>query len=312
MAGIKLQKRDFDFFVSYGHRDAARVAPLVDLLKRVCGLHVWFDGAAGNAAQRSSELLAGGIGNARGALFCLTESWKDSSWCRNEFEVSLAEQRMHDGFVIVCVRLDDAEPPSWLTVAEILDLRTPDAVGVARLLCSLALDVPRRFDNREDIYLAAPWSRPSSPVRTAFEVLARTGWRLVGDAPDLKHLGEQRIEAIQRTTRGVVALLPHDPAQPDVATSPYILQEARWAIEQRRPLLLLPSRAPSRPTTWSARPSAAGPSRSLPRATAPRWRPCSRTSTRPCSTGPTRTPVPTSSGRPRSVVTRWRPTPSPR
>jgi hypothetical protein len=36
-----------------------------------------------------------------------------------------------------------------------------------------------------------------------------------------------------------VALLPHDPAQPGVATSPYILQEARWAIEQRRPLLLL-------------------------------------------------------------------------
>jgi hypothetical protein len=76
MAGIKLQKRDNDFFVSYGHCDLVRVAPLVDLLKRTCGLRVWFDGVEGNAAVRSSEFLSGAIGNARGALFCLSEAWK--------------------------------------------------------------------------------------------------------------------------------------------------------------------------------------------------------------------------------------------
>ena len=55
--GIKLQKRENDFFVSYGHGDLACVTPLVDLLKRVCGLRVWFDGAEGNATLRSSEFL---------------------------------------------------------------------------------------------------------------------------------------------------------------------------------------------------------------------------------------------------------------
>ena len=239
MAGIKLQKRDDDFFVSFGHADVARVAPLVDLLKRVCGLKVWFDGAQGNASMRSSELLAGAIGNARGALFCLSDAWKGSTWCKNEYELSLSEQRLHAGFEIVALRLDEVEPPGWFNVAEILDFRVGGARAVARLLRSLSSDVPHRFDNAHDVYLAAPWSRPSSLARDSFEVLGRTGWRLVGDAPNLKHLGERRIEAIQRTTRGVVALMPHDPGQPGSATSPFIVQEAQLALELKEPLLLL-------------------------------------------------------------------------
>lgn len=239
MAGIKLQKRDDDFFVSYGHDDRARVAPLVDLLKRVCGLRVWFDGGHGNASIRSSELLAGAIGNARGALFCLSETWKRSTWCKNEYEVSLSEQRMHEGFEVVCLRLDDVDPPGWFNVAEIIDLRQPGGQAIAGLLRSLASDVPHRFDNAEDVYLAAPWSRPSPLARETFQALRLVGWRLVGDTPNFKHLGERRIEAIQRTTRGVVALMPHDASQPEGATSPYILQEARLALEVGKPLLLL-------------------------------------------------------------------------
>jgi len=239
MAGIKLQKRDNDFFVSYGHRDLVRVAPLVDLLKRTCGLRVWFDGVEGNAAVRSSEFLSGAIGNARGALFCLSEAWKQSTWCKNEFEVSLSEQRMHAGFEIVCLRLDDVDPPGWFNIAEIVDMRESAPSAIARLLRSLSSKIPHRFDNAEDTYLAAPWSRPSPLVRETFDALHLTGWRLVGDTPNLKHLGEKRIESIQRTTRGVVAVMPYDPSQPDGATSPYILQEARLAIGIDKPLLLL-------------------------------------------------------------------------
>jgi hypothetical protein len=239
MVGIKLQKRDDDFFVSYGHDDRALVAPLVDLLKRVCGLRVWFDGAEGNASKRSSDLLSGAIGNARGALFCLSEAWKRSTWCKNEYEVSLSEQRVHEGFEIVCLRLDDVDPPGWFNVAEIIDLRQSGARAIARLLRSLASDVPHRFDNAEDVYLAAPWSHQSPLARNTFEVLRQTGWRLVGDAPNLKHLGEKRIEAIQRTTRGVVALMPHDPSQLGSATSPYILREASFTLDIGKPLLLL-------------------------------------------------------------------------
>jgi hypothetical protein len=159
MPGIKLQKRADDFFVSYGQGDLADVTPLIHLLKRVCGLRIWFDGTDGNAVKRSAELLAGAIYNARGAIFCLSEAWKRSTWCRNEYEVSLSEQRMHDGFEIVSLRLDDAELPGWFNVAEIVDLRQIGPQSIARLLCSLSTDTPHRFDNAEDVYLATPWSR---------------------------------------------------------------------------------------------------------------------------------------------------------
>jgi TIR domain len=223
MTAIKLQKRDNDFFVSYGHSDLGRVQPLVDLLRRTCGLKVWFDEAEGNAATRSSELLAGAIGNARAALFCVSEAWKRSSWCKDEYDVSLSERRMNSGFDIICLRLDDVDPPTWFNVAEIIDLRESTPPVIARLLRSLASDVPRRFDNAEDVYLAVPWSRPSPLVRETLEVMGSIGWRLIGDAPNLTYLGEQRIELIQRTTRGVVAVLPFDPSQPEGATSPYII-----------------------------------------------------------------------------------------
>lgn len=239
MAGIKLQKRDHDFFVSYGHGDLDRVVPLVNLLKRECGMRVWFDGADGNASLRSSELLGRAIGNTRGALFCLSESWKRSSWCQNEYDVSLSEQRTHDGFEIVGLRLDDVEPPTWFNVAEIIDLRESNTSAIACLLRSLDSNAPHRSDNKQDIYLAAPWGRPSSLALDTFKTLSSMGWRLVGDAPNLKHLGEQRIEAIQRTTRGVVALMPHDASHAGTATSPYILEEAGLALKGGKPLLLL-------------------------------------------------------------------------
>jgi hypothetical protein len=184
-------------------------------------------------------LLAGAIGNSRGAIFCLSEAWKRSTWCKNEYEVSLSEQRTQDGFEIVSLRLDDVEPPGWFNVAEILDLREVCAPAIARLLRSLSSEIPHRFDNAEDVYLAAPWSRQSALARETLEVVRQTGWRLVGDNPNLKHFGEKRIEAIQRTCRGLVALLPHDPSQPGGATSPYIVEEVRLALDLGKPLLIL-------------------------------------------------------------------------
>ena len=236
---IKLQKRSNDLFVSYGGSDLERVRQLVDLLKHKCVLSVWFDGLEGNAAVRSSELIAGAIGNSRGALFCLSEAWIESTWCRIEHEASRREQREQRGFEIICLRLDDVKPPNWFNVAEIVDMREISPAAIARLLRSLSSDVPHRFDNAYDTYLAAPWSRPSRLVKETFDVLRLTGWRLVGDTQNLKHLREERIESIQRTTRGVVAIMPHDPSQPSGATSPYILQEAQLAVKIGKPLLLL-------------------------------------------------------------------------
>lgn len=238
MGQIKLQKRSNDFFVSYSHADQARAAALVGWLRVPCGLKLWFDDDTGNAAQRSSELLAEAIGNARGAIFLLSEHWMESSWCRSEFEVALNEQRGTRGFEIIAIRLDDVETPGWLTVAEVLDLRSDNSKARARLLRSLSSDIPRRFDNEQDVYLAAPWSQPSDGLRKVFGAMQQQGWRLVGDTSTSKEQDATRLQAIMGTTRGVVAIFPHVPAQP-CATSPFILDEARLALRCGKPLLLL-------------------------------------------------------------------------
>ncbi len=239
MTGLKLQKRGYDFFVSYGHADLQPVRALVSFLRKPCGLSVWFDAQSGNAAQRSSELLAAGLGNARGALIALSDAWMQSSWCRNEYEVALAEQRAHDGFEVVVIRIDDTEAPTWMNVAEIIDFREFNGTSVARLLQSLSSDVPHRFDNDQDVYLAAPWSRPTEATRVALKALRLGGWRLVGDPPEASSQGADRISGVLRTTRGAIAVLGLDPTRQPACASPFILEEAGLAVHAGSPLLLL-------------------------------------------------------------------------
>jgi hypothetical protein len=239
MPGIKLQKRGYDFFVSYGHADLGRVDEVVRYLTKPCGLSLWFDAESGNAAQRSSELLAGAVGNSRGAVFFLSSSWKQSSWCKNEYEVALTEQRAQDGFEVVAVRIDDTEPPPWFNVSEVIDLRVSDTNSVARLLRSLSADVPHRFDNAQDVYLSAPWSRQTDSTSRALQALASAGWRLVGDSPTLSYLGSSRIEAIMRTTRGVVAIVPWHPSEEPIGASRFIVAEIEIALKSGRPVMLI-------------------------------------------------------------------------
>ena len=238
LAGIKFQKRDFDFFISYGHDTGGRVGSLVHLLKKA-SVRMWYDSDSGNASTRSSELLSDAIGNSRGALFFLSEAWKNSSWCKDEYDVSLSERRLNEEFTIIAVKLDGVEPPPWFQTTEILDLRETTTTSIARLLGSLGGRVPRRFDNIYDLYLSCPWNRPSPLAKLAIDAFKQTGWRLVGDSPDAKEFEPERIEAIVRTTRGMVAVLPYEPSQPAGNTSQYILREVRIGIDCSKPLLLL-------------------------------------------------------------------------
>ena len=63
-----LHKRPNDLFVSYGHGDRAVVDPLVNWLRKSAGLKLWYDVSSGGAAQRTTERLARGTGNAAADL----------------------------------------------------------------------------------------------------------------------------------------------------------------------------------------------------------------------------------------------------
>ena len=193
------QKRDHDLFLSYGHANVARVEPIVRLLTKKAGLKVWFDAEMGNAATRSAEMLSDGIERSRAAMFLLSEGWTRSSWCKGEYNKSLVEQRAEEEFAIVAARLDEIETPGWFEIAEIVNLREISPRAVARILSSLGGSKPRRVDNRYDVYLSAPWSKPTALTDLALTALKRRelGWRLIGDAPNYKHLGEARVERIR-------------------------------------------------------------------------------------------------------------------
>jgi hypothetical protein len=242
VAGIPFQKRRWDVFVSYAHADFPRVDPIVRLLRKMAKLNVWFDAYGGNASEGSSDLLSKAIGDSRAAIFFLSDLWKSRKWCKNELEWSFAQQSENDEFSVIAARLEKHDPPDQLKTGEILDFEQITPQAVAGLLGSLGGRAPRRVDNDYDIYLSAPWSKRTPVTARALEALRQPdlGWRLVGDSPSHQRFGAKRIEAIVRTTRGMVVVLPYDPSQQaHNYTSPFILDEARDAVAADKPLLLL-------------------------------------------------------------------------
>jgi hypothetical protein len=240
MASASLQKRPNDLFVSYAHADRARVDPIVAWL-RLAGLKVWYDESNGDASQRNSTLLGKGLSSARGALFVLSSNWYASTWCTDEHEGALNERRESGGaYLLMAVRIDESEIQTWFKISQVLDLRTFDSAIATALLRSMSPTPPSRFDCKQDVYLAAPWSRQSEAVKPAIAALRSTQWRIVGDSPDLPHFesAESRIQSIILTARGLVAVLGFDASKLPHRCSPWILQEAEIAQRTGCPYLL--------------------------------------------------------------------------
>lgn len=242
MAGIPFQKRRWDVFVSYAHDDFPRVDPIVRLLSGMAKLNVWFDARGGNASEGSADLLSKAIGDSRAAIFFLSEVWKSRTWCKKELEWSFAQQSENEEFSVIAAKLEKHDPLDQLKASEILDFEEVTPQAVATLLRSLGGRAPRRVDNDYDVYLSAPWSKRTQVTARALEALKQPdlGWQLVGDSPSHQRFGPKRVEAIVRTTRGMVAVLPYDPSQQQHNyTSKFILDEANDAVAADKPLLLL-------------------------------------------------------------------------
>lgn len=241
MAHVPLQKRPHDLFVSYGHADFGRVDPIVQWLKQFAGLKLWFDSTSGDASKRTTALLTAAIESSRGAIFFLSSGWLGSTWCTDEHEVALNERRKDDGFLVLAVRLDDCDLPSWFAISNVLDFREFTPRSCAALLKSLSPNRPTRFDAAQDIYLSTPWSRQTEATKKAMRAIAAMGWRLVGDSPDHPDFSDSaaRIASIIETSRGLIAVLPFDSSKPPAFTSPYILDEIEIALGLHESYLLL-------------------------------------------------------------------------
>jgi TIR domain len=237
----QLQKRANDLFISYGHADRAIVTPVVDWLSKSAGLRLWYDASSGSAAQRTTDLLSRGIESARGALFFISPNWGASTWCRDEHEVALTQRRSNDEFIVVAAQIAKVEVPTWFQTSQVLDLQQFDVASVSGLLRSLTPNPPLRFDNDQDVYYSGPWSNQSSGAKKAMRILHEMGWRFVGDSPDRPQFVDsiQRITAIIRSSRGLVAVLPFRSGSEPHHTSPWVLDEVRIAQGLGRPYVLM-------------------------------------------------------------------------
>jgi hypothetical protein len=82
----------FDVFVSYAHRDHDFAADLVRQLGRM-GLRVWFDEEQVEAGAPLQKTLVQALGEARHALFVVTDAWLARDWTEWELEVFHQDQQ---------------------------------------------------------------------------------------------------------------------------------------------------------------------------------------------------------------------------
>ena len=125
MSSLPYNKRPDDVFVSYSHADGARVETLVKWLRDVAGLRVWWDASRLVAGDRLAAALPQGLANARAALFCVSRSWSESTWCEDEYNAALQERRTDRRYRVITLRLDDSQVPStFLANARYLEMQT--------------------------------------------------------------------------------------------------------------------------------------------------------------------------------------------
>ena len=125
MAGLPYNKRPNDVFVSYSHEDAAFVETLVRWLRETAGLRLWWDASRLVAGDRLAAALPTGLASARAALFCVSRSWKQSTWCEDEYNTALQERRGDRRYRVIALRLDDCQIPAFLSNARYLRRALP-------------------------------------------------------------------------------------------------------------------------------------------------------------------------------------------
>jgi hypothetical protein len=241
MSGLPYNKRPNDVFVSYSHTDGEFVETLVRWLRDVASLRVWWDASQLVAGDRLAAALPTGLASARAALFCVSRSWKESTWCEDEYNAALQERRADRRYRVIALRLDDCQVPTFLSNARYLEMRALEPEAAAALLDALVPEPAPWSHGERDVYLSRSWH--ATDMETADRVcvsLARDhGFRLIGDSPDYSAFdGEYRVKRIIESCGALVAVLPFRDDAANGFTSKWIVQEVQVARDLGRPYLL--------------------------------------------------------------------------
>lgn len=100
--------KDFDFFISYRHKDAARVNPVLDAMRKLNPqLRLFIDREQLSPGRYWKADLMSGLARSESALCFITDTYPESPECMDEFHASLciARERTSGGFLRPLLRL---------------------------------------------------------------------------------------------------------------------------------------------------------------------------------------------------------------
>lgn len=241
MANLLYNKRPNDVFVSYSHADGVLVEMLVRWLVDVAGLRVWWDTNRLTAGDRLAAALPTGLASARAALFCVSRSWNESSWCEDEYNAALQERRADRRYRIIALHLDDCKMPTFLSNARYLEMQKLEADTAVALLGALVPEpAPWSYGDR-DVYLSRSWHTDDREAadRVCSALVREYGFRLIGDSPDYSTFdAEERVKRIVESCGALVAVLPFRDDHKNGFTSKWIVKEIELSFQIGRSYLL--------------------------------------------------------------------------
>ncbi|MFN8529114.1 MAG: toll/interleukin-1 receptor domain-containing protein [Anaerolineae bacterium] len=241
-----VHQRDFHLFLSHSSVDKPTIVEKLYAWLTNAGLRVWYDADAIAGGSAFGSVLPDAIEQCRALLLILSKAALASNWVQNEYQFAMVHQAKYPDFKIIPVIVDDSQPPGFM--ANLNNLRMPngafDLEAGDRLLRALSnyspsLEAKLKFGRVRDIYVSRTWRDSESPFADAVsQSFADLDFRLIGDSRDQNVESKRRITSIMESCGAFVAILPHRLEEPS-KTSPYMIDEIRWAAEKKLPYVVL-------------------------------------------------------------------------
>jgi TIR domain len=242
MGGIPVGKRQFHAFVSHAHVDKGRADQLVDWLRDVTGVPIWYDADKVPTGGIIEEILDQAIEDSRSMICLLSEESVSRGWVQQEYRAAINHQTQHRAFRIIPVRLDDVSPPGFLQNYSNIALDGENigrqaAAGILKGIYQPATSID--LINGRNTYVSRGWHLDDAKLAQVVCVaLEDAGLQLIGDAEDQQSWVESRVAGIIEGCGAFAAILPYRPQSPH-KTSKYVLREWELAAARDLPCLII-------------------------------------------------------------------------
>ncbi len=211
---LPVNKRDFDVFLSYSHKDHLFVRQLYQWLTGKAGLKVWHDETELPAGSMLATDLGNAIGRCRSVLLVASEESLQKGWVAAEYNCAMDERANVEGFRVVALRIGDADVRNLMKGLTWIDAAAPSLDAGLALALMAALYPGAKMPSASaarDVYVSCSWhAADRASAGAVCKELVAQGLRLVGDAKDQQGFsGGDRVERIIASCGAFVGIVPY-------------------------------------------------------------------------------------------------------